>query len=96
MQPGLRLRARKAGSARVARMRTSVAEHIVILELSDRLHFNALTMEMANDMQVAGGWLVGDGALALGVVDFMYALGGRGVDLRRLVRPRSAHLLAPR
>ena len=42
-------------------VRLSVAEHVALLELNDPSHFNALTMEMASDMQMAVQWLATQG-----------------------------------
>jgi enoyl-CoA hydratase/carnithine racemase len=38
-------------------VRLSVAEHVARIELNDPSHFNALSMEMASDMQTAVQWL---------------------------------------
>ena len=42
-------------------VRMSVAEHVALLELNDPSHFNALTKEMASDMQMAVQWLATQG-----------------------------------
>jgi enoyl-CoA hydratase/carnithine racemase/NADP-dependent 3-hydroxy acid dehydrogenase YdfG len=42
-------------------VRLSIAENVALLELNDPSHFNALTMEMASDMQIAVQWLKAQG-----------------------------------
>ena len=39
-------------------VRLCMAERVVLLELNDPSHFNALSLEMASDMQKAAQWLV--------------------------------------
>jgi enoyl-CoA hydratase/carnithine racemase/acyl carrier protein len=43
-------------------IRLSIAAHVCLLELYDPSHFNALTQEMASDMQLAVAWLSAQGS----------------------------------
>jgi hypothetical protein len=49
-------------------IRLSIAEHVSQLELNNPSHFNALSMEMASDMQAAAEWLAAQGRALLGIV----------------------------